>query len=84
VVCPNRLGAINQVRLVLGALPAPGARGAKVVLVNSARPGRTGRDNVGFLRELIGAERLFELPWLRLKKPTMPISLRRLLAQLAA
>jgi len=68
VVCPNKLGAINQVRLVLAALPRRTAREARVVLVNQKTPDRASRSNPGLLREFMDPRRLLVLPWLGRKR----------------
>lgn len=65
VVTPNRLGAVNQVRLVLEALPAAARRKAQVILVNPARPDAASRTNPGLLREFIANDCLHQLPWVR-------------------
>ena len=64
VVCPNRLGAVNQVLLVLAALPRAAARRAAVVLVSQVPPDRSSRTNAALLGEAIGPERVHRLPWL--------------------
>lgn len=64
VVCPNRLGAVNQARLVLAALPAGAARRAQVVLVEPRRPDAASRSNPALLAELVGRSRVHRLPWL--------------------
>ena len=64
VVCPNRLGAVNQALLVLAALPPATARRACVVLVSQAQPDRASRTNAELLGEAIGPERVHRLPWL--------------------
>jgi dethiobiotin synthetase len=64
VVASNRLGAVNQVRLVLTALPAVAVRRAQVVLVNPPQPDRASATNVGLLAEYFPKQRLHELPWL--------------------
>lgn len=63
VVCPNRLGAVNQVRLTVSALPPAAARNACIVLVNSARPDAASRTNVELLKEFVDRNRLYRLPW---------------------
>jgi dethiobiotin synthetase len=63
VVCPNRLGAINQVLLVLAALPR-GARRARVALVSPPFPGTVHRSNQELISEMIGPERVATLPWI--------------------
>ena len=62
VVCPNRLGAVNQTLLVVGALPRAIARRAKVVLAAPARADSATRTNRRLLSELLGAARVHELP----------------------
>jgi len=64
VVCPSKLGAVNQVLLVLAALPEKFAARAGVVLVTQAKPDRASRTNKALLAERIGAKRIYELPWL--------------------
>lgn len=64
VVCPNRLGAVNQVRLVLAALPRATAAQARVILVNPPRPDAASRTNYALLTEFIPAHRVRVLPWL--------------------
>jgi dethiobiotin synthetase len=68
VVCPNRLGAINQVRLVIAALPRAAAANAQIVLTSRRRPDAASRGNVQYLREIFGRDRVHVLPWL--KSPT--------------
>ncbi len=69
IVCPNKLGAVNQVRLTVGALPRAAARKARVVLVNSARPDAASRTNLKLLKEFVDPKRLRILPWLVWKRP---------------
>lgn len=64
IVCPNKLGAVNQVLLVLAALPKKSATRANVVLVAQAKPDRASRTNQALLAEKIGAKRICEMPWL--------------------
>ncbi len=52
VVCPNRLGAVNQVRLVLEALPRPAASQARVVLVNPKQANAASRTNLELLKRV--------------------------------
>jgi dethiobiotin synthetase len=63
IVCPNRLGAVGQALLVLAALPKDFAARAGVVLVKQAKPDRASRTNRTLLAEIIGAGRIYELPW---------------------
>jgi dethiobiotin synthetase len=64
VVSPNRLGAVNQVRLVLATLPAPVARRARVVLVNQPKPDAASRSNAALLAEFVNPSRVRVMPWL--------------------
>ena len=68
IVCPNRLGAVNQVRLVLAALPPATAMQARVVLVNPEKPDAATRSNSGLLQEFVESERLLVTPWLGNKR----------------
>ena len=83
IVCPNRLGAVNQSRLVLAALPPALRTQARVVLVSSARPDMIGRLNVKLLAEFFEPGRIHSLPWL--PEPflnqagRLPLNLRRCL-----
>jgi dethiobiotin synthetase len=70
VVCPNRLGAIGQCRLVLAALPHRVAHRAQVVLVSTPGPDPASRTNPRLLAEWFGRERIHVLP--RLKHPRQP------------
>jgi dethiobiotin synthetase len=65
VVCPNRLGALNQVRLVLAALSPQLSRRAKIVLVSTKSSTAAARTNPRLLAEMIGAGRVYVLPRLR-------------------
>ena len=64
VVCPNRLGVVNQVLLTLAALPRSASRRARVVLMSPSKPDASTNTNVGLLAEFFDAKRIFELPWL--------------------
>ena len=64
IVSPNKLGAVNQVRLVLEALPSATARKARVVLMHPAKPDSASRSNAGLLKEFVRPGRLLVLPWL--------------------
>ena len=64
IVCPNKLGAVNQVRLTLDALPQAAARQARIVLVNPARPDAASRTNFKLLKEFVDPDQLRILPWL--------------------
>ena len=62
VVCPDRLGAINQSLLVFAALPKRVAARAKLVLSATAEPDGSCRTNRTVLAELLGADRVHVLP----------------------
>ncbi len=67
IVGSNKLGAVNQVRLVLAALPRGTARRARIVLVNPPKPDAASRTNLELLREFVAAEQLRVMPWLALR-----------------
>jgi len=62
VVCPNRLGAVNQVLLTLAALPRSASRRARVVLMSPSKPDSSTNTNAGLLAEFLDAKRIFCLP----------------------
>ena len=64
VVCPDRLGAVNQVWLTLEALPESFRARARVVLMSPPKPGAATHANAGLLAESFDAKRIFRLPWL--------------------
>jgi dethiobiotin synthetase len=64
VVCPNRLGAVNQVLLTIAALPRSASRRARVVLMSPSKPDAATPTNAGLLVEFLDAKRIFCLPWL--------------------
>ena len=63
VVVPNRLGAVNQARLVLEALPRPARARALVVLVEQRHPDAAARSNARLLSECAPSAVVFRLPW---------------------
>jgi dethiobiotin synthetase len=63
VVVPNRLGAVNQARLVLEALPKPARARALVVLVEQRNPDAAARGNARLLSEWVPSAAVFRLPW---------------------
>lgn len=65
VVCPNRLGAVNQTLLVLRALPASAACRAQVILVSEPEPDTAHRSTIALLRELAPAAGIHVIPWVR-------------------
>ena len=62
VVCPNRLGAVNQVLLTLAALPRSASCCARVVLMSPSKPDSSTNTNAGLLAEFLDAKRIFCLP----------------------
>jgi dethiobiotin synthetase len=87
VVCPNRLGAINQTRLVIDALSRTAASRAQIVLTSPRRTDSASRGNVEHLREIFGEDRVHVLPWLKFPKrfdlALVDPSIRRMLQLLA-
>jgi dethiobiotin synthetase len=65
IVCANKLGAVNQVRLVWEALPRSAARNARIVLVNPKRPDAVSRTNLELLKEFVASSRLRVMPWVQ-------------------
>lgn len=65
IVCLNKLGAVNQVRLVLEALPPAIRREARVVLVNPQKPDAASRTNLELLKEYVELERVRVIPWIK-------------------
>jgi dethiobiotin synthetase len=86
VVCPNRLGAVNQVLLTLEALPYSAMAKARVVLMSPSRLDSSTSTNAGLLAEFFDAKKVFSLPWLgrnfnmvrTLKDPRVEQTLRAL------
>jgi dethiobiotin synthetase len=64
VVCPNRLGAVNQLLLTLEALPQTVANQAQIVLMNPPRMDAAARTNPKQLAEFVRDERIHALDWL--------------------
>ena len=64
IVCPDRLGALNQVLLALEALPESLLRRAGVVLISPPKPDAATASNAKLLAEFFEAKRIFGLPWL--------------------
>jgi dethiobiotin synthetase len=69
VVCPNRLGAVNQVLLTLEALPRGARRQTRVVLMSPPKLDTATKTNASLLAEHFDRKRIFLLPWLG-KTPT--------------
>jgi dethiobiotin synthetase len=64
LVCLNRIGAVNQVLLVVNALPAEIAKKLNIVLISLKRPNTASRSNLKLLAEFVDASRLHTFPWL--------------------
>jgi dethiobiotin synthetase len=64
VVALNRLGAVNQVRLVVEALPRSAADRLHVVLHSPVRPDAASRSNPRLLQHFLPPHRIHRLPWL--------------------
>ncbi len=78
VVCPNRLGAINQTLLVVDALPKALARSAQIALVMPPVPDRSTHSNASLLSEFLGGERIHTIPWIKTpKQPREALTNRR-------
>ena len=77
VVAPNRLGVLNQVRLVLEVLETSRVPVVAVVLMGARRPPPSAPSNVCTLQELAAPVPVFELPWLGPRADT-PGGIRRL------
>jgi dethiobiotin synthetase len=63
VVGPDRIGAVNQVRLTLAALPRAAAARARVVFVSPPKPDPATGTNATLLAEFFEGKRIFGLPW---------------------
>jgi len=64
IVGPNRLGAINELRLTLAALPPAKQAKAIIVLMSPAQTDAATRTNAALLAEYFEAGRILRLPWL--------------------
>jgi dethiobiotin synthetase len=64
VVALNQLGVINQVRLVLEALPRRSQSAARVVLMTPRSADASQRTNVTELGEFFDPRRIFPFPWI--------------------
>lgn len=88
IVCPNRLGAVNQVRLVLAALPARVTQASKIVLMQTAGSSLATRTNPSLLKEFLTRNQVVTIPRLAwptiLKRPQRPGALASRLECLAA
>jgi dethiobiotin synthetase len=64
IVVPNRLGAVNQARLTLEALPRFLRAKAQVVLMNPRRADAASRSNPELVSEFLAHGKVHEFPWL--------------------
>jgi dethiobiotin synthetase len=62
VVCPNRLGAVNQVLLTLEALPPSAKAKALIVLMSSPKPDASTKTNAALMAEQFDGNRIFLFP----------------------
>ena len=91
VVCPNRLGVVNQVLLALEALPGKMRSKARVILVAPPKPDVSTKSNAKLVAEFFPAEKIFTLPWLgksfdevqALKNPPVRQALRSIFQKLS-
>jgi dethiobiotin synthetase len=63
IVAPNRLGAINHVRLTCEALPPKLRQRTKVILITPSRPDAATPTNVSSLKSRVPQNSIFQLPW---------------------
>ncbi len=85
IVAPNRLGAVNQVRLTLAALPEHLRARARVVLMAPAKPDTATTSNAKLLGRYFPAEKIHSLPWLGGKfSPAQALKTERMKQTLAA
>lgn len=64
IVSPNRLGAVNQIRLTLEALPPRLAARAQVVFFDLPKADSAASTNTALLGEFFDPQRIHRLPWL--------------------
>jgi len=76
IVSPSRLGAVNQIRLMLEALPARLAARAQVVFCDLPKPDSATRTNAALLGEFIAPKRFHRLAWLGMDAEPTGIPLR--------
>jgi dethiobiotin synthetase len=87
IVAPNRLGALNHIRLTLESLPPVVAATARVVLMLPEKPDLATATNAGLLARFFDIRRIYFMPWLgrsfsavnALKNPRVRWTLRALL-----
>lgn len=81
VVCSNRLGAINQSRLVFDALDTAARSRAQLLLVRALNPDASAPGNLHLLRELLGHDRVHEMP--HLQQPATEARIPKIIGSLA-
>ena len=59
IVCPNRLGAMNQILLTLAALPQRASCRTRIVLMSPAKPDASTATNASLLAEFLDRKRIF-------------------------
>ncbi len=64
VVCPNRLGVVNQILLTLEALKPPFTSRTQIVLMNPPRKDLAARTNRELLAEFVTNRQIHALNWL--------------------
>lgn len=65
IVTANRLGAVNQARLALEALPRAVRSKARIVLVEPPKPDAASRTNVDLLTEFVSPKQIRVMPWVK-------------------
>jgi len=65
IVTANRLGAVNQARLALEALPRAVRSKARIVLVNPPKPDAASQTNVDLLTEFVSPKQVRVMPWVQ-------------------
>jgi dethiobiotin synthetase len=76
IVAKNQLGAVNQVRLTLEALPPLVAARARIVLMSARRKDDAARQNPELLAEFIEDAHVSVLPWFRPSGDCMRVAAR--------
>ena len=87
VVCPDRVGAVNQARLVWEALPRGLRDGAWLVLAEQGKGQAAKAGNAEMLRAFAPMERLLVIPWLneamREGRGPLPVAFRKAIGRLS-
>ena len=65
ILVPNRLGAVNHVRLTLESLPKTFRAQARIVLVSPAKPDSATASNAKLLEHFVPSAKIFGLPWFK-------------------